>query len=298
MRALLVFVAAIGLPLAALAQPASTPNPTPSIAPAPPAADSGKSTEVSELIVQARKATEMSGLTVKGSCQIPVDSQEYSARYDPHGSTTQWDASSDSLNKRTGESPGTREFILRTITDFRNGTADYAHMGGSVAGTTRANLPQEKLWIVCRGIFKDIKFLHVSQAGYDDFEVDFSDGAIEWEVKPLNSHQVTEHWAARFYYPQPLTKQFDEFLKSMEWGRPSYADLKPGFAAVVQAQWPELQKSFKNWHGTHSIYFVRQEDDGSYTYFVDYSHHRVVWEVAPLDGTGKITGLKFGEVPN
>ncbi len=274
MRSLLTLVAAIALPLSAIAQPA---------------VDIGKSTEVSELVVQARKATAVSGLMVKGGCPVPQDVGER----DMNG--RQFDAPSDTKGKRTEESPGTRAFILREIADFRSGTPDYAHMGGLMARVTRESLPLLERWVVCRGAFYDIRFLHVSQRGYDDFEVDFSNGAIEWEVEPLDPHDVVEQAALRFFYPQPVTKQFDDLLKSMERGSPHYVDLTPDFASTLRAQWPTMQPVFKTWRGSRSIYFLRKEDDGSYTFKVVYGNHPVVWKVAPLDGAGKITGLEFDD---
>jgi hypothetical protein len=275
MRALLVFVAVIGLPLVALAEP------TP---------DDRKATEVSELVVLARKATEVSGLTVNSSCSAPATDSQWPSAW--------FDAPTDPKGKRTEESEGTRAFILRLITDVRNGTPDYAHMGGQLASDTRQKLALTRLWIVCRGAFKDIKFLHVSREGYDDFEVDFSNGAIEWEVKPLNSHQVAEHTALRFFYPQPVTKQFEDLLTSLKRGRPNYADLTSESAATLQAQWPDLHKTFETWRGSPYIYFLRRGDDGSYTYLVAYKRDRLIWRIGALDEAGKITGVRYDEGPN
>jgi hypothetical protein len=273
MRTLQVLAAACALPLSAIAQTAP---------------DRVQSTEVSELVVQARKVTEVSGLTVEGGCRPPAK--------DPRWPSEVFDAPSNAKKKRTEESKGTRAFILREIADVTNGaTPDYAHMGPVLAWAVRTQLPLTKVWIKCRGVFKDIKFLHVSQQGNDDFEVDFSNGAIEWDVRPFDSHGVTQQSALRHFYPQPVSRLFDDLLKSMEGGRPKYADLTPDAAAAVEAQWPQLQKAFKGWLGAHSIYFLRQEDDGSYTYKVVYGDHPVVWKVAPLDGAGKITGIKFDD---
>ncbi len=274
MRTLPVLVAALALPVSALAQTA---------------ADNDQSTEVSALVVQARKATAVSSLMVKGGCPPPARDSDWPSRW--------FDAPSDS-GKRTQESAGTRAFLLRLITGFRTGDPDYAHMGKYLAQSARDQLLLAKQWIVCRGVFEDIKFLHVSQEGYDDFEVDFSNGAIEWEVQPLDSHQVAQHSAARMFYPQPATRRFEDLLKSIERGRPNYADLAPGFASTLQAQLPALQPTLKDWGGPRSISFLRQGDDGSYVYRVGYKNRRVVWELAPLDDSGKVTGLKYAEAPD
>lgn len=274
MRTLLLFVAILGLPLLALAGPTH---------------DDRKATEVSELVIRARKATEVSGLTVNSTCSAPaIDSQWPSAWFD---------APADLKGKRTEESEGTRAFILRLITDIGNGSPDYTHMGDQMASEARRKLALTRLWIVCRGAFKDIKFLHVSQEGYDDFEVDFSNGAIEWEIKPLNSHGIAEHTALRFYYPQPATKQFEKLVTSLKRGRPDYDLLTSDTAAALEAAWPSLRKTFESWRGSPYIYFLRQGDDGSYTYLVAYKHDRLVWRIGPLDKAGKITGVNYDEGP-
>lgn len=271
MRALLAFLAALGLPLAALAQPA---------------AGAGKSSEVSELEARAREATALPGLTVKAGCPTPPELRWPDRMFD---------AQSGSKNKRTQESPGTREYILRDIAAIRNNTRDYKHMSLGLARIARQQRSSAKLWIVCRGVFKDIKFLHVTQNGDDDFEVDFSGGPLEWEVKPLDSHQVTEQFAIRFFLPQPATQQFEDLLNSMQRGRPDYAALTPDFAAKVQAQWPTLDQTLKDWGKRAYVLFLRQEDDGSYTYEVGFGQRKVIWSLAPLDPAGKIAALSYTE---
>ncbi len=171
-------------------------------------------------------------------------------------------------------------------------------MGVQLAREAHEKLALTRRWIVCRGVFRDIKFLHVSEAGNDDFEVDFSNGAVEWEIKPLNSNQVAKQTALRFFYPQPVTNQFEEVLNSLERGQPNYAELTPELASTLRARWPTLQEAFKNWRGRDSISFLRHEDDGSDDFRVVYGDHPMVWNVGPLDGTGKISGLKYDESPD
>ena len=279
MRAILISVAVLALPLPAVAQPAAVPD---------------ESTTVSELVVEARKATAVSDVVVQ-ACAMPADSEGYGTRSNRPVANAEFDAPLRPSG-RTEESPGTREFILRNIIAFREGTADFDHMNETIALTTRMYMRAEKRWIICRGGFKDIKFLHVSQDGFDDFEVDFSGAVIEWEVDPLNSHQKTAHWAARFYYPEPTTSRFDALLKSMELGRPNPSLLAPDFAPTFQARWPTLQRQiFNRWRGAHSIVFLRRGDDGSYAYKVAYGDHVVFWTVAPLDAAGKITDVAAEE---
>ena len=273
-RTVLVLSLAFGLPRAAVAQPA---------------AESDDATGLAELVVQAT----MSGVVVEG-CAMPADSESYGTRSMRPTANREFDGRPHGT-QREEESPGTREFILRNIIAFSKGSADFEHMDDALARITRTNLPVEKRWIACRGTFKNLKFLHVSQDGYDDFEVDFSRAAIEWEVDPLNVKKVTKHWAARFYYPEPMTKQFEQLLRSMEWGRPDYTRIAPKLEVIFRAQWPTMQQALEKCHGPHSIVFLRQDEDGSYVYKVVYGYHVVFWTVGPLDAAGKITALDYEE---
>jgi hypothetical protein len=261
MRTLLVLVASIALPLNALAQPV---------------ADEGKSTEISGLAIEAPKAAE-----------CPLE--------DSHWPSKMFDASPDAKNKRTEESVGTRSLIKMFIDGKKNNNIDYTHIESRLAKVIRPQMPHINLVVACQGTFKGIKFLHVSQDGWDDFKVDFSNGALDWAVKPLNSHQMTDGIVARLFYPQPATKQFEDLLKSMEQGRPNYADLTPDFISKLQAQWPALQKSLKDWGRLKGFRFMRQEDDGSYVYLATYEHRQVVWTVAPPNADGKFTALTYNE---
>jgi hypothetical protein len=257
----LVLVAAVGLPLYALAQPV---------------ADDGKSTDVSGLTVEALKATE---------CPLG----------DSHFSGKRYDAPPDTKNKRTEESAGTRALILMIIAGQRDNNIAYTHIDPRLAKLVRAQGPHINLVVGCQGTFKGIKFLHVSQDGWDDFEVDFRNGALEWAIKPFNSHQVTEGIVFRLFYPQPATKPFEDLLKSMERGEPNYADLTPDFTSKLEARWPALQKSLKDWGRLKGFRFVRQEDDGSYVYLATYEHHQVVWTALPPNADGKFTALTYDE---
>ena len=299
MRTLLVFIVAFGLPLGALAQSAT---------------DDGKSTDVSELVIQARKATAVSGVAVKGLCPIPEElatrwlyARQFDVTAGPRDKRPAMSAGAPVVilresapprakDKRTEESPGTRAFILREIADFRSGTPDYAHMGAAMAKVTRLNLADLQHWVVCRGAFKDIKFLHVSELGYDDFEVDFSAGPIEWEVAPPDSKGLVRQAALRFFYPEPATDQFEDFLKSAEQGWPKYGDLTPDAAVAFRGpRWRALEAAQRDWGRRKAILFERQADDGSYVYIVTYEHRQVVWYVSPPDDKGKFTGLTYAE---
>jgi hypothetical protein len=81
----------------------------------------------------------------------------------------------------------------------------------------------------------------------------------------------------------------------MERGRPSYADLAPDVASRLQAQWPALQTSLKNWGPRKGFRFLRQEEGGADVYLVIYDHRQVVWTASPPGADGKFTALTYDE---
>jgi hypothetical protein len=261
MRTLLILVAAAGLPLYALAQPV---------------AGDGKPTEVSELVVEARRVAE---------CPAPGASYGPSKWFDPP----------DTTNKRTKESSGTRAFVLMLSAGARTNNIDYTHMAPGLAKAVRKQTPRVRPVTVCQGVYKGIRFRHVSRGGADVFEVDFSNGALEYSVLPFDAHQMTSGAGFRYFYPQPATRQFEDLLKSMKRGRPNYAALAPDFASRLQARWPALQKSLKDWGRLKGLRFVGQEDAGSYVYLATYEHRHVVWTVGPPNADGKLTALTYDE---
>jgi hypothetical protein len=264
MRTLLVLAAAVGLPLAALAQPV---------------ADDGKSTVVSELAVEAGKAAD---------CP-PGTGHRLNAinKY--------FDAPPDTKGKRTEESAGTRAIVLMLVAADKGAPVDYTHIGPALAKLIMEQEAHTRPSKVCQGAFKSIRFLHVSQADWDDFEVDYSNGVLEWAVKPLDSRQVTDGTASWYFYPQPATRQFEDWLKSIERGRPNYADLAPDPASKLQAQWPALQKSLKDWGKLNGFRFLRQDDGGAYVFLATYDHHEVVWTASLSNADGKFAALTYDE---
>jgi hypothetical protein len=261
MRSLLVLLAAVGLPLYALAQPVD---------------NDSKSTEVSEITVEADKVA---------GC--PIEDSHFPSKW--------YDAPKNSKNKKIEESAGTREVILSIITGQGNNNIAYTHIHPDLAKIVRAQAPHTNLIFTCLGAYKGINFLQVSQSGWDDFEVVFSNGALEWAVKPFDSHQMTEAIVFRYFYPQPATKKFEDWLKSMERDRPDYADLAPDLASKLQVQWPVLQKLLNDWGRLKGFRFVRQENDGVYVYLATYEHRQVVWTASPPNADGKFTALTYDE---
>jgi hypothetical protein len=134
----------------------------------------------------------------------------------------------------------------------------------------------------------------------DDYELDFSHGAIEWAVAPLADGKV---WTlVHRYYAPPVTPRFNALLRSIQRGRPDYDDLAPELAASLRSEWPALQQKFKEWGKLRwewgrleSTFFVREEDDGSYTYAVSFGRHRVGWNVLVSPDTGKIAAMTYAD---
>ncbi len=252
------------------------------------ASEASKPTEVSAVTVTIPKATKVSALTVTAAgCPLPADSGFANVMFDPPSNTEAW---------RTEPSAGTREWLEKNVAMFQKGTmANAPKMDISLTKITREQLKLAHLWVTCRGPLKSIKFLHVSVEGFDDYEVQFANGAIEWEVAPLNASGEAHQSAARYFYPQPETRKLADFLDSIAVGRPDYSGLTPALASAMQAQRLALQKSFKDWGHLNFVLFLRQTDGGSYDYVVGFAHRKVVWEVAPLDGDGKLTGLNYAE---
>ena len=261
MRTLLLLLAAIGLPICALAQTV---------------ADDGKPTVVPELAVEGSS----------GQCPVP-----------PHvwGPNRLFDAPTRAKIKRTQESAGTRGLVLMLVAGARNGDIDYTHIQPGLAKAIRAQSPRLKPAFVCLGVLKEIRFRHVSQADFDDYEVDFSNGVLEWAVKPFDSHQLTAGIIFRYFSPEPATRQLETLLKSLGQGRPNYSDLTADAASRLQARWPALQKSLKDWGQLRGLRFVRQGDDGADVFVAVHEHRQVVWTTSPPNAAGKFTDVRYDE---
>jgi hypothetical protein len=259
--AALALAAAIGLPICALAQPVGGDD---------------KPTIVSELTVEAHTG------------QCPPSNPRW-----PNAVRKMIDAPPDTKAKRTEESTGTRALVLAVIAGMENTSVDYTPPRPELAKLIPVAVARLKPVVACVGAFKGIKFMHVSEDGSDDFEADFSTGALEFTVKPLDSHQW--HLGATPFYPQPASRQLDDLLASMERGRPNYVDVAPDLASRLRAEWPALQTSLKAWGRRTGLRFAGQDHDGSYVYLATYEHHLVVWTTFPPNADGKLTGLTYDE---
>ena len=257
----LVLAAALGLPLAALAQDPG---------------GAGEATVVSEVTVEA-------GLPCS-----PPDSWRPNAIFD---------APADSIKAtRTGESPGTRAWVEKILEMFDRPTmTDPPPMPAGGNKQLERVFPKFHHGRLCLGAFKSIKFLHVSAKGLDDYKIEFANGVVEGAIWPLNAHGEAKGVGFRSYTPQPASMRFNAFLRSLERGRPDYSDLAPDSAAAVRAQWPMLQKAVKDWGRLKVFYFLRQEDNGSYAYQATYEHRQVVWTASLSKAGVKFTALRYDE---
>ena len=181
---------------------------------------------------------------------------------------------------------------------FEADDTDMPKMDAALTRDTLEHFEGIRLWVKCRGPLKEIKFLHVSEADYDDYEAVFQDGALEWEVAPLDADQAAHQTSIRYFNPQPATRRFGDWLKSIQRGRPDYGALTPELASKVRDQSPGLQASFKKWGWLESVYFMREPESGAYIYLATFEHRRVVWKVGALDNKDRLTVLNYAEAPD
>ncbi len=259
MRALLVLVAALGLPLAALAQ----------------------------VPYGEGEATSVSGVTVEaGAPCIGGDAWRPNAWFDA--------PPNNAKAARTGESPGTRAWAKAMADELgRPAMTDPPKMSAGLRKAAESQFPRMHKGFACFGALKSIKFLHVSAKGADVYEFEFANGVLQWAVAPLNARGEVEAALVGWYTPEPVSMRFNAFLKSLERGRPDYSDLAPDSAAAMRAQWPTLQKTVKDWGKLKVFYFVRQDDDGSYAFHATYEHREVVWTVLPPNADGKFGAVTY-----
>ena len=258
MRIPLALVAALGLPLAALAQ---VPG----------------------------EATAVSGVTVEAALPCgPADSWRPNAFFNA--------PSGNAKTTRTAESPGTKAWVQKILEMFARPTmSDPPPLSAAGIKQFERIFPKFHRGAVCLGAIKSIKFLRVSAKGLDVHEIEYANGLVEGAITPLNARGEPTGVAFRPYTPQPVSMRFHAFLSSLERGRPDYSDLAPDSAAALRAQWPTLQKTAKGWGRLKMLSFVRQEDDGSYAYRATYDHRQVVWTVFPPDGDGKFGAVTYSE---
>ena len=257
----LVLAAALGLPLAALAQ------------------EPGGEGD----------ATAVSGVTVEAALPCsPTDSWRPNAWFDAPQDNTR--------TPRTGESPGTQAWVEKVLEMFGRPTmTDPPPMAAAGVKIFERQFAKFHQGALCLGAVKSIKFLHVSAKDADDYEIEFANGIVECTITPLNARGEPGAVAFRRYTPQPASMRFNAFVTSLERGRPDYNTLAPESAAAVRAQWPTLQKTAKDWGGLKMFYFVRQEDDGAYVYQATYEYRQVVWTVFLPTADGKFGAVSYIE---
>jgi hypothetical protein len=232
------------------------------------------------------QAPAIEGVTVRPACAL-------GASYPPNSN---FDALPDSKTRRIGESPGTRAWVEKAVQSGGGALmTDPPEMTLALRISVKLQSKRINEGSRCLGAFKSVRFLHVSARGLDDYEVKFANGALEYAIAPLNARGEAAVLWLRGYSPQPATMQFDAFLTSLEGGRPNYADLAADAASRLQAQWPALQKSLKDWGRLKALHFARQEEDGSYVYQATYENRQVLWSVLPQDADGKFAAVTYNE---
>jgi hypothetical protein len=282
MRAVLIaLAAAFELPFAVQAQPP---------------ADRGGSTELSGLTVLVPRSTKLSGLTVLSGlkdvrpCQKTVDGPWPSALFDPGAQAS-----------RSRPSPGTREYFGRYVAAQESGKPNYDEMTKDLARTVRNQFEVLQQRFRCLGEVKSIDFLHVSDAGYDDYRLTFKNGVLEWAIAPLDDHQKSHSQYARFFQPRPATNELIDLIRSLQADSPQYDGLSPDLAAELKDRWPTLRDKFKGWGQLESVYFVRQADNGAYLFLVSLYRRgrfsasvlRTAWAVGVDPETGKLTSMAY-----
>jgi hypothetical protein len=239
-----------------------------------PATVAEDSTELSGLTVVARNLPDMT------QCRMPLDGRWPADLFDQ---------SSKTAKHRTDPSPGTEEYLRKDVDFIENGTRNYGEMTPQLSEIAKIELPILEQRFKCLGSIQSIKFLHVSDADYDDYEVNFQNGAFEWAIAPLNNLQQSHSQFIRFFEPRPATNELRGLIRSFQNKHPEYDAISPTFSSSMEERWPILRDKFKEWGRLESIYFVRQTDYGSYIYLATLRNTGFSWSDLPMRTAWSIT---------
>lgn len=270
---------------------------TPALAQA--VADGGQPTPLSGVTVTAtRKATPLSPVTVAALanmtlCRKPTDGLWPGSLFDQ---------TEQVKTRRSGPSPGTEDYVRADVAAIQKGTRDYAHMTFVIARNAERQLPVLEGRFRCLGAFKSIRFLHVSDANFDDYEIEFENGALESTVAPLDELQRSRAQYLRFYEPQPTTNAVGKLIASLQRAHPNHAVVSAALTPELEDRWPILRRKFAGWERVESVDFVRRTDAGAYIYLValgrgGFSPSREVmktaWSVTVDADDGKLDSLTY-----
>jgi hypothetical protein len=264
---------------------------------AQPAADGGKPTALSGLTVTVtRKATPLSALTVAALANLTLCRKSTDGRWP----LSLFDQGDEASERRTDPSPGTEDYVRADVAAIQRGTRDYGHMTAVIARNAQRQLPVLEQRFKCLGAFKSIRFLHVSDMNFDDYEIEFENGALEATIAPLDDFGRSRAQYLRFYEPQPLTNALGGLIAALQKDHPDHGAISADFAPELESRWPILRRRFAGWGRLESIDFVRRTESGSYIYLVTLGHSgfgptggvlKTAWAVTVDPGDSKLDSL-------
>lgn len=266
---------------------------------AQPAADGGQPTALSGVTVMVtRRSTPLSPITVAALanmtlCRKPTDGLWPVNLFDQGG---------EPGAGRTGPSPGTEAYIRADVAAIQKGARDYGHMTAVIARNAQRQLPVLEQRFKCLGALKSIRFLHISEANFDDYEIEFENGALESTIAPLNERGQSRAQYLRFYEPQPVTDELGALIASLQKAHPDRGAVSPAFAPELEERWPILSRKFAGWGRLESADFVRETETGAYIYLVSLGRSgpnlsdvvmKTAWSVTVDPGDGKLDSVTY-----
>ena len=269
------------------------------VALAQPAADAAAPTALSGVTVTVtRRATPLSALTVAALANLTLCRKPMDGRWPP----SLFEQSDEARAARTGPSPGTEGYVRTDVAAIQRGTRDYGHMTAVIARNARRQLPVLEQRFRCLGAFKSISFLHVSDMNFDDYEIEFENGALEATIAPLDDFMRSRAQYLRFYEPQPLTNALSDLIASLQKDHPDRRALSAAFAPELEDRWPILRRKFAGWGRLASIDFVRKTETGAYIYLVSLGRSgptvsdavmKTAWAVTVEPEGGRLDSLTY-----
>jgi hypothetical protein len=266
------------------------------LAVAQPVADGAGPTALSGVTVTAtRKATPLSPLTVAALANLTLCRKPNDGVWPSY----LFDQSAKVQERRADPSPGTADYVRTDVAAIQMGTRDYPHMTAVIARNAQRQLPVLEQRFKCLGAFRSISFLHVSDANFDDYEIEFENGALEATIAPLDDFNRSRAQYLRFYEPQPVTTELGELIVSLQKDRPDRRAISAEFAPELEDRWPILRQKFAGWGRLESVDFVRKTETGAYIYLVALGRGRperplkTAWSVTVDPADSKLDSLTY-----
>jgi hypothetical protein len=249
-------------------------------------------------VTVTRKATPLSAVTVAALANLTLCRKPMDGRWP----TYLFDRSGQVPRPRTDPSPGTADYIRTDVAAIQMGTRDYPHMTAVIARNAQKQLPVLEQRFRCLGAFKSISFLHVSDANFDDYVIEFDNGALEATIAPLDEFNRSRSQYLRFYEPQPLTSELGALIASLQRDHPDHRAISAAFAPELEDRWPILHQKFAGWGRLESVDFVRRTEAGAYLYLVALGRSgfrrsdeiiKTAWSVTAEPEDGKLDSVTF-----